>query len=423
MRSRLPQTSFIVARRQLALAVGSLLVDATLLLTVPGLAFPDRSFAWRALLEPPHTAPAYAAPMMQTGDDTQAAEPGAQASYEPTATDAPATSSQEDARRGEGSNFAQPALAVTSPPLPPHFQLPAPRHEYQTWNNCGPATLSMALRLFGRSETQAVTAHALKPDRNDKNVRPDEIVAYARATGLDAAAYVNGDLERLKRLLVMRAAVIVETWLVRPPNDDVGHYRLLLGYDDAARQFILHDSLFGPLVRLSYDTLDAGWRVFNRTYIVITRPEQRAELETVLESDTDEGSMYAAALERAQAEIAARPNDAFAWFNMGSSLAGLGRFADAAAAFERARAIGLPWRMLWYQFGPLHAYEGTGRWQDLLALTAEILRTAPNHEEALYFRGRALQGLGQVAQARQHFQAALRYNPHFAPAALALSQL
>jgi tetratricopeptide (TPR) repeat protein len=177
------------------------------------------------------------------------------------------------------------------------------------------------------------------------------------------------------------------------------------------------------LVRIPYDALDASWRVFNRTYVVLTRPEQWDALLSVLGADADEMTMYAAALARAQAEAAARPNDAFAWFDIGSSMVGLGNFGDAAAAFDRARAIGLPWRMLWYQFGPLEAYAAIGRWQDVLALTTYNLRTVGNHEESQYYRGRALQALGQVAQARQAYQTALRANPHFAPAADALRAL
>jgi hypothetical protein len=44
--------------------------------------------------------------------------------------------------------------------------------------------------------------------------------------------------------------------------------------------------------------LDADWRVFNRTSIVIARPEQRAEFEAILGSDIDKAAMYVAVLAR-----------------------------------------------------------------------------------------------------------------------------
>jgi tetratricopeptide (TPR) repeat protein len=401
----------------------ALLAGGSVTAAVAVFVFPDSSlgrrlqaapYRLRAMLRPPQhqsgfvPAPALAAVLPQSTDGGEATGPPVTSL--PVAEPPPALPQSEQ---------AMPALQ----PLPPRLSLPPPRHEYQTWNNCGPATLSMALRLLGRNQSQAITARVLKPDPDDKNVSPPEIVAYARGEGFDAAAYVNGDFDRLKRLLTMNAAVIVETWFEPKPNDGMGHYRLLLGYDDETAQFIFHDSYNGPLTRLRYSEFDAVWRVFNRTYIVLTRPEQREQLLAVLGPDADEAAMYAGALARAQAEAAARPNDAFAWFNIGSSMVGLGNFADAAVAYDRARQIGLPWRMLWYQFGPFQAYEAVGRWQDILDLAAYNLRTAANLEESHYFRGRALLALGQPAQARQAFQAALRYNAHFAPAAEALATL
>lgn len=78
--------------------------------------------------------------------------------------------------------------------------------------------------------------------------------------------------------------------------------------------------------------------------------------------------MHENALATAQAEAAADPKDAFAWFNVGTNLTALGRHDEAAAAYDQARLAGLPWRMLWYQFGPYRAYYETGRYEDVRAL-------------------------------------------------------
>ena len=45
--------------------------------------------------------------------------------------------------------------------------------------------------------------------------------------------------------------------------------------------------------------------------------------------------------------------------------------ATAASAFDEARRIGLPYRMLWYQFGPFEAYLRVGRYQDVIDRTAD----------------------------------------------------
>ncbi|HID87614.1 MAG TPA: tetratricopeptide repeat protein [Anaerolineae bacterium] len=296
-------------------------------------------------------------------------------------------------------------------------------HEWQTWNNCGPATLAMGLSYFGFQGTQVDVAAVLKPDPEDKNVGPEELAAYARSQGFEAVVRVNGDLGRLKQLLSNGLPVIVEMWHTPRPNDGMGHYRLLIGYDDDAGHFIAHDSLNGPNVQVPYGPFDADWRVFNRTYVVIYIPDQAEVVAAIVGADMDDRAMYERALEVARAEAIMSPEDAFAWFNAGSSLTALGRHAEATEAFDRARTLGLPWRMLWYQFGPFEAYYAAGRFDEVLALAEANLRTAGNLEESHYYRGLALEALGQAEAARRAYQMALKYNPDFTPAAEALASV
>lgn len=295
------------------------------------------------------------------------------------------------------------------------------KHEYQTWNNCGPATVAMNLSYYGRRETQADVAAVLKPDRDDKNVGPDEMVIYAQSLGFAGLVRVNGNFDRMKHLIANDLPVIVETWFTPKPNDGMGHYRLLTGWNDAAGHFLAFDSYNGPNVKLPYDALDADWRVFNRTYVILYPPEKAAVVTAIVGEDTDDQTMHRRALAKAQSEMNKNPKEPFAWFNAGSSLVGLGRFTEAAAAFDRARTLGLPWRMLWYQFGPFEAYLAVGRFQDVIALADANLKTASDLEESYYYKGLALRALGQPDQARQSFQTALKFNKNFALAREALA--
>jgi len=52
-----------------------------------------------------------------------------------------------------------------------------------------------------------------------------------------------------------------------------------------------------------------------------------------------------------------------------------------------------------------------------------VLRDAPAHEEAHYWRGRALAGLGRTAEAQAAYLEALRLRPGYAAARAALPQL
>jgi tetratricopeptide (TPR) repeat protein len=306
--------------------------------------------------------------------------------------------------------------AVVLQSIGPAIQLSGLTHQWQTWNNCGPATITMNTSYFGHTETQADAALFLKPNRDDKNVSPEELAAYARTTGLQAIVRAGGTVEQLKQFLSNNLPVLVETWLVHD-GDGLGHYRLLTGYDDAGEQFNTVDSLNGPDFKVNYAQFDSDWRVFNRVYIVVYPPEQAEAVAAIIGLDMTEAAMY----ERIAAAEAAQPADAIAFFNQGDALTRLGRFQEAAAAFDQARQLKLHWRRLWYQFTPFEAYYAAGRYQDVLDLTEATIKSAGGLEEAYYYKGLALQATGQPG-AEQEFQAALDYNPNFAPAAQALNQ-
>jgi tetratricopeptide (TPR) repeat protein len=318
---------------------------------------------------------------------------------------------------------AAPTPTPTRPPeiLPSSVLLEKDCHEPQGWNNCGPATLAMALCYMGWTGDQYTVASALKPDGEDKNVSPEEMVAYALS--LDdtyAAMGYATDLQLLKRLLHAGLPVIVETWFVPEPDDEMGHYRLLTGYDDGTEQFMTQDSYQGADQVVPYGELEELWKVFNRVYVVVGEAERADEMRAILGDEGQDGTMYRSALAVALAEIEAAPEDRYAWFNAGTNHLGLGQVEQAARAYDRARTLRLPWRLLWYQFGPFEAYLLAGRYQDVVDLADANLGATANLEESYYYRALARRALGDEAGARQDLEAALRYNPHFQRAAEAL---
>lgn len=323
---------------------------------------------------------------------------------------------------------ATPTPAPT--PLPAQVGLTGLTHLWQTWNNCGPATLAMNLSYFGIQADQAAIAAVLRPFQDDKNVNPAELAAYARTQGLTAQARINGSTEILRQLLAAGLPVLIETWHEPKPNDGMGHYRLLTGYDDAAGTWIAYDAYDAtglvkgqPYagIRLPYAGLDDLWAVFNRTYLVIYDPAHEAAVRQILGDEWDEAIMWQRARSVAEAATAQHPEDPFAWFNLGSDLVALDRFTEAATAYDRARRIGLPWRMLWYQFGPFRAYYETGRYAEVIALADATISTAKHVEELFFWRGLAQQAAGDLTAARASWQRALELNPNYADARAALA--
>jgi tetratricopeptide (TPR) repeat protein len=331
------------------------------------------------------------------------------------------------------TSIASVALVPVHQPAPASTELSGFSHMWQTWNNCGPATLAMALSHFGIGLDQADVAAVLKPNRDDKNVSPQEIADFAQAHGLNGLVRVNGDSDLLRLLLSNGVPVLVETWLEPEPGDGMGHYRLLTGYNDATRQWTLFDSYVSigvdpdqPYrgIHDAYDEVESLWTVFNHTYIVIYNDDQVPLVRGILGQDFDSESNWQRALQQTRSAVEERPDDPFAWFNLGSDLVALERFEEAASAYDRARLIGLPWRMLWYQFGPFRAYYETGRYQELIALADATIKAAGgNIEELYYWKGLGLIAQGDIEQGRQAWQRAIELNPNYTEAAAALEDL
>jgi tetratricopeptide (TPR) repeat protein len=314
-----------------------------------------------------------------------------------------------------------PTLTPTPTPLPASIALAAPLWEKQDINNCGPATMAMYLRYYGWEGDQFTVADLLKPQREDRNVNVEELAYYVRtrAGWLNAEYRVGGNLELLKKLLAAGFPVIIEEafkfeesyW----PNDDLwaAHYNLLTGYDDASQTFTGQDSYYGSDQKTSYEKLDEYWQTFNRVYLLVYLPEQEEQIKAILGSDWDVDLNRQQALATAQEETEQDPENNFAWFNLGTNLVYFERYGEAASAYDKAREIGWPQRMLRYQFGPFFAYFHSGRMDDLEALTTYALQRTPNAEEALLWSGWTAYRQGNTNQAIEFFQTALAENPNY----------
>lgn len=365
------------------------------------------------------------------------ATPTAAPTQTPTATPSPTQTATQQPTRAAArptsnavaqrniTNTGSFAQAPSRPVAPPSAQLNGSLiHQQQTWNNCGPATITMALSYYGWQEGQAYAARYLKPNREDKNVSPQEMVDFVNEqTGVRAMTRMGGDLQLLRALIASNIPVIVERGMMFEANDWLGHYQALVGYDDTQRVFYAYDSFMGPGVIESYDRLDADWRQFNRQFIVVYTQEDAPRVRALLGELADEERAASRAFQVAQAEAEADPADAYAWFNMGTSLVALGDYRRAANAYAQSMRHDLPWRMLWYQFGPFQAFYETGQYDQVLSLVQINLNQAEEVEETFYWRGRVYAAQGDTQRARSDFQRVLNFNPNFQAARIALDRL
>ncbi|MDX1664252.1 MAG: C39 family peptidase [Candidatus Promineifilaceae bacterium] len=362
----------------------------------------------------------------------------------PTPTPPPTRAAETGANDAPGASPATavptatpaPAPTKTRPPLPASVRLQGIAHRFQDWNNCGPATLGMSLTYFDIYHTQNQIASIVKPDPEDRNVSPWEMAAYVNQQTEQAALdRANGDLYTVRALLSSGYPVIVEVG-IQPPGEYrwmewYGHYLLLVAYDDSAETFWVYDSWFGTSEvpqenahsdgrEISYAELDSQWRYFNRSYIVLYPPEEEAEVAAIIGDAMNDEQMWQNALRRTRTELEAEPEVAHLWFNLGTVYNALGNYEAAAAAFDKARSLALPWRMLWYQMGPYEAYYEIGRYEDVIELADVTLQDRPYFEEAFYYKGLAQIALGEEAAGRENLEKAAAFNPNFPLAAEAL---
>jgi tetratricopeptide (TPR) repeat protein len=289
----------------------------------------------------------------------------------------------------------------------------------------------MALSHFGWREDQDYAADLLKPNTEDKNVNPAEMVAFVREqTQVSAITRIGGDLELVKDFIAANIPIIVETGYTPEGELWYGHYQTVVGYDDNQSVFYIYDSWLGIGLGESgiaehYADFDRNWRDFNRTFIVIYEKDREGVVQQILGDRADVTMANEHALDVAREEATADRQDAFAWFNMGTAYTRLGQYEEAAAAYDQAFRLGvLPFRMLWYQFGPFEAYFETGRYDEVMALVSSNLSTAGNYvEETFYWQGKAYEAQGQAQQAAGAFQRALANNPRYQAARDALDSL
>jgi tetratricopeptide (TPR) repeat protein len=177
------------------------------------------------------------------------------------------------------------------------------------------------------------------------------------------------------------------------------------------------------------------WQEFNYTFYVVYEPAQEAQVNAILGPDLlDTATMWRNTAALAQKQVEADAKNKFAWFNLGTSLTRLGEisasgnagyYAGGAQAFDKARELGLPPRMLWYQFRPYVAYWKVGRYDDVVALADATLATqgGRNVEETYWYKGIAQEFLGDISGAIESYQAALSVNKNFYPAEWSLNAL
>lgn len=316
----------------------------------------------------------------------------------------------------------QPAITETPRPIlntPPASKiLPNNYHIFQTFNNCGPAALSMALSYYGINVSQQELGNSLRPyqiaggDNDDKSVTLEELAEKSKEYGFIPYHRPNGNIEILKGFITHDMPIVTRTYLRE--NEDIGHYRIVKGYDNATLQIIQDDSLQGANLKYSYDEFNVLWEKFNYEYLVLVPKEKQYVAEAILGEDRDALVAWRKAVENSEEDLQENPADIYSRFNLSVALFNIGEYEKSVTEFEKVENS-LPFRTLWYQIEPIEAYYELGNYDRVFSITNKVLNYHNRAFSELYFlRGQIYQKQGNLELTRSEFEKAVIYNNGFA---------
>ena len=324
-----------------------------------------------------------------------------------------------------------PKIISSPTPTPIPLNIPTAKtlnndyHVFQTYNNCGPAALSMALSYYGIQKSQAQLGEELRPyqvpggDNDDKSVTLEEVAEKSKEYNLIPYLRPNGNNEIIKQFVAADIPVITRTWLKE--NDDIGHYRIIKGYDDNTQEFIQDDSLQGKNLRYTYDQFDKIWDKFNYQFLVLVPKEKQQLAEQILGENLNETTAWLAAVNLSNEKLNENPNDTTARFNLSVAYYKLKQYDKSVEEFEKIESQ-LPFRTLWYQIEPILSYYELGDYDRVIEISDKILNYHNRAFSELYIlKGNIYLKQGNKEAARSEFQKAVQYNKNLKSAQEALA--
>lgn len=146
--------------------------------------------------------------------------------------------------------------------------IPSVPYLTQRGNYCGPAAVSMAMGYWGRELGQDSIAEQVYT--GIAGTPPQVIRNHARTVGMESVEFA-GDTETWKRLLDAGFPIL---WLQFMREG--GHYRVVTGYDDVFRSWIVHDPNRFRREMIPYEEVKDLWVLPNVVRSIVLFPPEEA---------------------------------------------------------------------------------------------------------------------------------------------------
>ncbi len=136
-------------------------------------------------------------------------------------------------------------------------------------NYCGPAALSSVFAYWGQPVSQSQIARRAF-DAHLGATNGGDLLLVAREEGYSAWSYLSS-LEQLKGHIRAGLPVLVLQDLSK--TDRRGHYRVVVGYNDATQRFVVRDSNYQDVRQFSYGEFESLWAPYGRWALIICPKE------------------------------------------------------------------------------------------------------------------------------------------------------
>jgi len=142
----------------------------------------------------------------------------------------------------------------------------------QTYNACGPASLTQVLSYFGLNMSMSDVSRLTR--RTERSyMTAQAIVNFAPQVGMEARLFRGGSLDTVRSAIRNRLPLIALQSHITT-KQVIPHWRVVTGYDDAAQQVYLMDPLLG-FVRMSYADFTRVWGDHQGQFAVMYPPTWR----------------------------------------------------------------------------------------------------------------------------------------------------
>ena len=155
--------------------------------------------------------------------------------------------------------------ALANADLPKECRIAKVARIQQLQNYCGPAALACVMEYFGSNVTQEDIGKVVYDPLNGATNGADMLL-FARDKGFAAYSW-NADSASLKKVLADGIPVIV---LQQNSMSDIsGHYRVIVGYDDATSKYFVVDPYY-EITEMSYSNCEKLWKRMGNWALMVT---------------------------------------------------------------------------------------------------------------------------------------------------------